>query len=284
MVFLNEFLLPEGFTVGKTMTRTAAFCLYLVCLVWSYVPEISVAAPEETAEVSVPPQDFSGIREKERFMFSIRWLGMEVGTGELVVKGIEEVDGRKAYHAVFYVRSNSVISLVYPVRDEHHTYIDTQYLHSLRYEKVLSEGRYRADEVMEFDQTNHTAIYRSRRSQDVKQMVVPKDVQDQMSCGFWLRRQLLRAGDVLKVPISADEKNWQAEIKILAFESVKVGKLGTFRAVRIEPKMTFQGVFIHMGKVQGWMSADEKRLPLRMKTKIPVLGTVSAVLTGYEGT
>jgi hypothetical protein len=238
----------------------------------------------ETVEtVKKAPKDFPGIRNGEKMKFSIRWLGLEVGTGELWVKGIEQVRGRDAYHVVFNVRSNSVIDIVYPVRDEHQTYIDVEKLHSLRYEKKLSEGRYQADESMDFDQAKHIATYTAKKSGEQKQMMIPKDVQDQLSCGFWLRRQAMGPGEILKVPISADEKNWTAEIKVLKFEQLKLDNVGTFNAFEIEPMVKFQGAFIHMGKVRGWLSADEKRLPLMMKTKIPVLGTVSAVLIQSEG-
>ena len=66
-------------------------------------------------------------------------------------------------------------------------------------------------------------------------------------------------------------------------DQVKMGKLGTFQAFQIEPMAAFQGIFIRRGKIRGWLSADEKRLPLMMKTKVPVLGTVAVILTSYEG-
>ncbi|OGW87007.1 MAG: hypothetical protein A3C35_00595 [Omnitrophica bacterium RIFCSPHIGHO2_02_FULL_46_11] len=225
----------------------------------------------------------SSIREGEKLKFSVRWLGMEVGTAEATVKGIEEIRGRKAYHIEALARSNSLIDLVYPVRDEHHTYLDTERFHSLRYEKIIQEGRYRADEVMEYDQENHTATYYSRKNKSRKQMFIAKDVKDQLAAAYWFRLQPMAVGDTVHIPTEADEKNWDLEVKILQVDEVELDKLDTFRAFQIEPMATFQGMFIRRGKIRGWISADEKRLPLMMKTKVPVLGTVTVVLVGYEG-
>lgn len=238
--------------------------------------------PVKEQPVKIEKADFK-IREGEKLKFSIRWLGMEVGTADVAVKGIEEIRGRKAYHIAVEVRSKSVIDFVYPVRDEHHTYIDIEHFHSLRYEKVLKEGRYRADEVMDFDQETHEAIYVSRRNGSKKQMLIPKDVQDQISATFWFRVQPMKTGQTVVIPINTDEKNWKLAVKILKRERMQIDELGTFDAVRVEPEVKFQGIFVHRGKMTGWMSTDEKRLPLLMKTKIPVLGSINVVLVGYEG-
>ncbi|MBI4373073.1 MAG: DUF3108 domain-containing protein [Candidatus Omnitrophica bacterium] len=222
------------------------------------------------------------IPEGEKLKFSVRWLGLEVGTAEVMVKGMENIRGRDAYHIVAFARSNSLIDLVYPVRDEHHSYIDKEHLHSLRYEKILREGRYRADEVIDFDQENHTAIHFSRKNGTKKQVLIAKNVQDEISSAYWFRMQPMKVGDVIHIPANSDEKNWDFEVKVLERDQLELKKLGVFDAFQIEPSAKFQGVFIRRGKIRGWMSTDEKRLPLMMKTKIPVLGTITVILVGYE--
>lgn len=239
-------------------------------------------APEALEHQEVKPLAYQ-LQAGEKLKFSVRWLGMEVGTAEAVVKGIEKVRGRDAYHIAAYARSNSLIDLVYPVRDEHHTYVDTEHFHSLRYEKVIREGRYRADEVMEYDQENHTAIYYSRKNKNRKKILIAKNVQDQLSAAYWFRMQPMNAGDTVHIPVEADEKNWDLEVEVVQLDRVEIKGLGAFNAFQIEPMAKFQGIFIRRGKIRGWVGTDEKRLPLIMKTKIPVLGTVSVVLIGYEG-
>ena len=115
-------------------------------------------------------------------------------------------------------------------------------------------------------------------------MLIPKEVQDQVSGAFWFRVQPMKIGDSVKIPVNADEKNWNLEIRILQTDHIEMKELGaSFNAFQIEPLAKFQGIFVRRGKMIGWMSTDEKRLPLLMKTKIPVLGSIYIVLVHYEG-
>jgi len=218
----------------------------------------------------------------ERMVFSIRWIGLEVGTAELKVEDIVQVEGRDAYHISLFVKSNKLIDLIYPVRHHHDSFMDVEHLHSLRYEKKVRQGGYRADEVMTFDQVSHTARYESRRSGTVKEMLIPEHVQDELSCTFWFRLQEMRPGGQVQIPVSLDEKNWDLTIDIGEFERLKIDGFGRITAIQVEPMASFQGLFVRKGRVWGWMSADERRIPLLMKTKVPVLGTINMVIKEYE--
>ncbi|MBI4115570.1 MAG: DUF3108 domain-containing protein [Candidatus Omnitrophica bacterium] len=226
-----------------------------------------------------PPK---GLLVGERLVYSVRWLGIEVGRGEAEVKEIVEIQGRKAYHIIVNVRSASVLDWIYKVRDVHHSYIDVEKRHSLRYEKILQEGRYRADEVMEYDQENHTASYYSRLNQSRKEMMIPPNVQDQLSCGFWFRLQDIRPGSKIYIPVNADEKNWDLEVKVLKKTRVKLSGFEEREAMEVEPEIQFQGLFVKRGKIRGWIGLDERRIPLKMRVKIPVLGSISAYLVEYN--
>ena len=253
-------------------------CFLASLIVWGLVrmEKIETQGAHSTKRASFT------IQPGEKLKFSVRWLGMEVGTAEVAVKGIEDIRGRKAYHIAAFARSNSLIDLVYPVRDEHHSYIDQEHFYSLRYEKILREGRYRADEVIDFDQENHKALHHSRKNGTKKQVLIAKNVQDEISSAYWFRMQPMKVGDTLHIPANTDEKNWDFEVKVLQQDHIKIKELGVFEAFQVEPSAKFQGVFIRRGKLRGWMSTDERRLPLMMKTKIPVLGTITVVLVGYE--
>ena len=114
-------------------------------------------------------------------------------------------------------------------------------------------------------------------------MLIFKNVQDELSSAFWFRAQPMKVGETVHIPAMADEKNWDLEVRVLQRDQVEIKGLGTFDALQVEPSAKFQGIFVRRAKIRGWMSTDEKRLPLMMKTKIPVLGTITVVLVGYEG-
>jgi len=259
------------------------FWVILSLLFWLFNFNSVHAEDQAIQTLALNQVPVSKIQVGEKLKFSIKWLGMEVGTAEVTVTGMENIRGREAYHIAAFARSNSLIDLIYPVRDEHHSYIDKEHLYSLRYEKILREGRYRADEVIEFDQENHKALHYSRKNGTKKQVLLAKKAQDELSSAYWFRLQPLAVDSTVHIPANADEKNWDLTVKILKKEKIKLGKLGNFEAFELEPSARFQGIFIRRGKIRGWISADDKRLPLMMKTKIPVLGTVTVKLVNYEG-
>jgi len=218
----------------------------------------------------------------EKLTYKISYLGLTVGEAEAEVAGLETLNGRLAYHVAVRVKSHPVIDLVYKVRDEHHTWIDTEKLHSLKYEKKLREGRYKVHEIMTYDQENHTALYQSLSNHSEKEMLIPQNVQDQLSCGYFFRTLEVQPNTTVVLPVNADEKNWDLEIKLLSAKPLEIDGVGKFEALEAEPLIKFQGIFVKRGKIRGWISLDERRIPLMMKVKVPVLGSVVARLSEYH--
>lgn len=218
----------------------------------------------------------------EKMKFEVAYLGMTVGEAESVVKEIVQVNGRAAYHIEIEIRSRSILDWIYKVRDTHHTYIDVERFHSLRYEKKIREGRYWTEESMEYDQDGHIGRFYSLKDNSRKEMFIPKDVQDQISCGYWLRLQEVKPDSKISIPVNADEKNWDLEVVTHGVKEMRLKGVGVFQAIEVEPIILFEGFFVRRGKVRGWLGMDERRIPLVMKVKVPVLGEVTAMLAKYE--
>lgn len=219
---------------------------------------------------------------REKIKFEISYLGIPVGEAVSEVKEIVKVNGRDAYHIEINIRSRTVLDWIYKVRDTHHSYIDTEHCHSLRYEKKIKEGNYWTDESMEYDQDAHIGRFYSRKDNSHKEMFIPKNVQDQISCCYWFRLQDIKPDSKVLVSVNADEKNWDLEVITHGIKDMKIAPVGVFQAIEVEPIILFEGFFVRRGKVHGWMSLDERRIPLMMKVKVPVLGNVTATLAEYE--
>jgi hypothetical protein len=217
----------------------------------------------------------------EQMKFRISYLGMAVGEAVSEVKELVKVNGRDAYHIEIHIQSLPILDWIYKVRDTHHTYMDAKDFHSLRYEKKTREGHFRKDESMEYDQDAHIGRFYSLKDNSHKEMFIPQHVQDQISCCYWLRLQDVKPGSRIMIPVNADEKNWDLEVVTHGVKEMKIDGVGIFQAVEIEPVVMFEGFFVRRGKVRGWMSMDERHIPLMMKVKVPVLGEVTANLTGY---
>jgi hypothetical protein len=218
----------------------------------------------------------------EVLVYQIHYLGIPVGESRSEIKPVREWEGRRVYEIDVRVRSYPVIDLIYKVRDHHRSFVDAETLESLRYEKVIHEGRRRLEETIVYDPASRKARYLDAQGKAAFEMEVPEKVQDQLSCGYWARTLALEPGTSVFIPVNADKRNWQMEVKVHETAPLEIEGVGKFQAVRIEPFMEFQGIFIRKGKAEGWISRDKWRVPLKMKVKIPVLGTVVAKLKSRE--
>ena len=258
------------------MKKAALFLLTLVLL----IPFSSAQEVEKIFPASEKPA--AKIFLGEKIKFEVSYLGITVGEAESEVKEIVKVNGRDTYHIEINVRSRAILDWIYKVRDTHHTYIDVERFHSLRCEKKIKEGSYWTDESMDYNQDEHIGRFYSRKDNSRKEMFIPQNVQDQISCCYWLRLQDLKPDSKIMIPVNADEKNWDLEVVTHGVKEMKIDPVGVFQAVEVEPIILFEGFFVRRGKVHGWMSMDERRIPLVMKVKVPVLGEVVATLAGYE--
>lgn len=196
----------------------------------------------------------------EKLTYQIEYLGVAIGESVAEVGAIEDYHGRKVYPIRVRARSYKILDWVYKVRDEHLSLVDAETLDSLYYEKSLHEGRHRAQEKTE----------------------TPKGMQDAVSCGYKFRTLDLKPDSSVFIPVHAEGKNWNMETKLRKIEPLKIKGVGEFSTLQVEPLMEFQGVFVRRGKIRGWVSLDERRIPVMMKVKIPVLGEISATLKNYE--
>ena len=78
------------------------------------------------------------LRLGEALVFDVLWMGIPVGTGELQVREKMNVAGRECFHVVAIAQTNEVLSALYPVHDEVHSFIDSHLWRSVEFRKKLS--------------------------------------------------------------------------------------------------------------------------------------------------
>jgi hypothetical protein len=66
------------------------------------------------------------------------------------------------------------------------------------------------------------------------------------------------------------------EVRVLGRQKVKT-PAGTFSCVAIEPVLKAGGIFKNKGRLVIWLTDDERRMPVLMKSKVAV-GSISVVL------
>ncbi len=208
----------------------------------------------------------------EYFQFSIDWNGLNGGNSLMQVQNIQRVDGRRAYRIVTKAESNSFVSKFYKVRDRAESYIDAESLYTRRFVKHLREGGYKKDIDVRFDHDQRKALY-----DDGEAIDVPARVQDVLSAFYYIRTRPLPNGATIVIPTHDNKKSYEMEVKIHKRERIEV-PAGKFDCVLVEPMLKSEGVFKSKGSIYVWLTDDERRIPVQVKSKVPI-GSISVSLT-----
>lgn len=210
----------------------------------------------------------------ENLVFSVQYGLVTAGEATLEVRNLATLDGRPCYRIVSDARTNEFFSKFYAVRDRYESYIDTVELYSLRYEKHLREGKFKRDAVVDFDQVRHRAKYKD------KVVPIPPRTQDVLSALYYVRTLPLEVGQSISLANHTDGKNYPLIVKVHRRERVKVDA-GEFDCLVVEPILRGPGIFTQKGRLTVWLTDDERRMPVLMKSKV-IIGHVAAVLKEYK--
>lgn len=230
-----------------------------------------ITEPEDPLDRYVENNAF-GVGEK--LTFDINYGFINAGTATMEVVQVVEYEDRPCFQIVTRALSNSFFSTFYGVDDRVESIVDAVGLFSWRFEKRLREGSYEADRLCEVDQRKHLAFYKNDT------VVVPPFVQDALSALYYTRAQQLEIGKSVFVDNFTDGKLYPLEVKVHKKERITV-EAGTFDCIVVEPLMKTVGVFKHSGKLTVWLTDDELKMPVLMKSKV-LVGSISAELTDFE--
>jgi hypothetical protein len=236
--------------------------------------EMKLRAPEESKFKRVVTNRAFG--PGERLEFSVGYGMIKAGTAVMEIPDMVKEEGRKCYHLVSTAQSNSFFSVFFKVDDKVESFMEGYGLYSLRYDKHLREGKFKSDVSMTFDQDNHLALYNGGK--DTFQ--VPEYVQDVLSAFYFVRTQDLQVGKSILVDNHTDKKTYSLEVKVLRKEKVKV-EAGEFNCFVIEPMLKTPGIFEQKGKLTVWLTDDETKMPVLMKSKV-IIGSISTELVSYK--
>jgi len=67
-------------------------------------------------------------------------------------------------------------------------------------------------------------------------------------------------------------------VKVLRREEI-VTPVGRFKTIVVHPLLKSEGIFARTGDMFIWLTDDERRIPVQMKSKV-IVGSITATLTG----
>jgi hypothetical protein len=229
-------------------------------------------APGESEVLPAVAQPF---KPGEYLKFSVQYGFVKAGSAYLEVPGVQQMDGREVMLLQARAESNKFFSAFYKVRNRITSYWDREGRFSRRYAENRREGGYRTQSDIRFDYDHLEAHY-----DDGRTFPVTPNVQDALSSFYYTRTQALPVGGSIVFDYHASRKNLPLEVKVLGRETVST-PAGKFRCVAVEPLLKAGGIFKKKGRLVIWLTDDERRMPVLMKSKVTI-GSISVVLQEYR--
>jgi hypothetical protein len=194
----------------------------------------------------------------EELVFKAKFGKIPAGTAKMKVAGIDTVRGRAAYHVVFTIDGGIPL---YRVHDRYESWIDCETLSSLRYYQQISDGPYHRNTKYE--------IFPERSEFQKDSGAFERSVANPLDEGSFI--YAVRIAGVRVGETRRDDRYFKPDKNPVVLtgvrqDTVSVGA-GTFPSTVIRPTIKTNGLFSENGEAYVWLSADERRLPVQMKTK-----------------
>ena len=196
----------------------------------------------------------------ERLTYDVHFGFLKVGTGTMEVgNDLATVRGQETYHTQFRVRGGTFF---YKVDDLFESWFDTASLASLRFNLDQNEGK--RDRERKYEIFPDRQTFQEGDKAEETSVAGPLD---EGSFLYYVRTLPLRPGDVYEVNRYFRPDRNPVRIRVLRRERVKV-PAGTFNAVVVQPTIRTRGIFSEGGRAEVWLSDDEDRVMLQMKSQL----------------
>lgn len=223
------------------------------------------------------PASASAFNIPEKFEYDLTWTGVKAGTATLEItktgndtKIVSTAQSAK-WVSVFYTVDDRVESIL--AKKTSLMFVGEP----VNYRLKIREGRHRRDKEVIFNSGNKVTyidhINNERHSFDVPSLIF-----DPLSSFYYLRTLKLVVGEPVYVTMFDSKKVWNVEVQVLRKEKVTL-PTGTVDTILIKPLMKSEGIFYKKGDIYIWLTDDEKRIPVKLRTKVAI-GSINALLVG----
>lgn len=258
------------------MIRRMLFCF---CLALGMVRPL---LPAETVPPK-PPVDLP-FPVGEVLEYSLFWGWIGVGTSVADTRW-EFRDNR--WHIVIRFRTgtNHVLRRLYPVDDHVESWVDAETLRPVKFTTVLRAGRHYRNEQTTFDWERSLATYRRTHEDGRAEEIsypVEEGTRDLVSFMYFMRNRELGPDETLNDDVIVNDKLYALEINTRSVERVNLRNYGRVDSMRVDPRASFEGVFVRRGEMSLWVSEDPRRIITKMEVDTP-FASVRILLRNVRG-
>lgn len=229
-------------------------------------------ALQAPAAIAVPTGVAASWSAGETLDYDVQWLRISGGTARMTIAS----SGDSQLRITSVARSGSLFSRFFKVRDEIESVVSRDGFTTVSYRKRLDERGRKKDELTTIDEgvATRTAGGKTKRTK------VPPMVFDPISLIYHLRTLDLEPGQSHEFPVIADGKLYGVKAVVRGRETLTT-EAGTFHCVIVEPVMHAINNDAKDSRLQIWISEDDRRLPVRIRSEVNV-GTITATLRALK--
>lgn len=211
----------------------------------------------------------------EAAIYQVKLGGVAVGRGAMRVLGVETVDGHPTFHTRMEISGGIPLARV---EDRYDSWIDTDGLFSRRFHQNIKEVRYKRERRYDFFPERRSF----RRTDNGETGELPTDRPlDDISFLYYARTLPLRVGETYTLNRYFKGDGNPVVLRVLRKETVRV-PAGTFETVVVRPIIRTKGLFGEGGEAEVYFTDDARRIPVLVRSRVPIVGFLSMHLTEYK--
>ncbi|KAF0215769.1 MAG: hypothetical protein FD174_4015 [Geobacteraceae bacterium] len=215
----------------------------------------------------------------EKLTYDLTWTGIPVGSASQSITA----DGDTLHISALF-KSNAWLSGFYPVENR----IETTLVRKPDYfpgevrqfRMRFREGSRVRDRSITFNHATNTAQYKDHLTNEKAIAAIRPGSADVMTAFYHARHLPIAPGDTISLPVMDGKEPYLLEVKVLRMEKLRT-ILGKVEALVVQPLVRPEGTFEGKRGITLWVTNDQRRIPVKMRTKVTV-GSVTASLAAME--
>ena len=233
----------------------------------------------------IQAQAESAYQDGEWFKFEMSYSNfLKAGEATLEVKESKH-KGKPVYHVVGKGWTTGAIKWFFEVKDRYESYIDQETGKPYKFIRKIDEGGHTKNIEIDFDHANKEALVNNKKHKTQTTVTIEENVQDMVSAFYYLRNnydtELIKINDVVELNMFFDEENYNFKLKFLGRETIST-EFGKVKTLKFRPYVMAGRVFKEEESLTLWVSADENKIPLKIKADLAV-GSLQANLEAFKG-
>ena len=261
---------PASSLAEASTRRWAAFLFCLFFLIPISLFSAEGLAPDGQEPLQNYQPRFRPFDGGEKAVYEASWFGIPMASAEIELKPVV-LDGKKFYQVTVQAQSWRYLDLIFKMRDTVESLFDAETLHPRRFFFRQRENRKMIDTTAVVDSaTNKWVVHRQEGKKPKNFEFVSPYTLDPISASYLSRSLDFKVGDRLRLEVFGGKSRYLVTLDVVARERIWVRK-SEIDAYKIVPQLSDlsrTGYASRMRQATVWISADEKRTPLRVVSQV----------------